>query len=192
MAKKTQKVPIKRARKASKTAGKVQAAPVQAEATHPLATLRTEIDSLFDKYFGGWPDLSSRRWWPDFEPFKDIQFPTRFRPWDVSPSVDFSETDEGYEITAELPGMDEKDIEVSLVNDVLTIKGEKQEEREESDKDYHLKERRHGSFRRTFRLPHDVETSKVGANFSKGVLKVLAPKSKASRRRTRKISVKSA
>lgn len=94
------------------------------------------------------------------------------------PSVDFKETEEGYELTAEVPGLKPEEIEVSLTGDILVLKGEKKEEHEESKGGYHLVERRYGSFYRSFRLPLPVERGKLGATHKDGVLRVILPKVK--------------
>ncbi len=106
------------------------------------------------------------------------------------PAADVSETDKAYEITAELPGMDEKNIEVKLANGVLTIKGEKQEEKEEKQKDYHMRERSFGSFQRTFQVPDGVDSDKIEASFKNGVLSVTLPKSPEAQKAEKKIAVK--
>ena len=93
----------------------------------------------------------------------------------AAPVVDVVEKDKEYEITAELPGLDEKNIEVKLSDDVLTIKGEKKEEKEEKQKDYYLSERRYGSFQRSFRLPDGVDAEKIEARFKNGVLTLSLP-----------------
>ena len=108
------------------------------------------------------------------------------------PTVDISETDKAYEITAELPGMDEKNVEVKLANGLLTIKGEKQDEKEEKKKDYHMRERSYGSFERSFQVPDGVNADKIEANFKKGVLTVILPKSAEAQKAEKKITVKSA
>lgn len=90
--------------------------------------------------------------------------------------MEISEQADEYRINAELPGMDEKDVEVKLANGSLIIKGEKKEEKNESRKEYHLSERRYGSFERAFRLPREVDPEKIQARFSKGVLQVQLPK----------------
>ena len=95
---------------------------------------------------------------------------------DWAPAVDISEKPDAFEICAELPGMDEKDIEIKLANGTLTIKGEKKSEREEKDKDYHYSERSYGAFQRSFTLPPDVDAEQIQANFSKGVLSLHLPK----------------
>jgi HSP20 family protein len=112
--------------------------------------------------------------------------------WAPAPAVDIVEGDKAYEISAELPGMDEKSIEVKLTNEGLTIKGEKHEEKEEKKKDFYLQERRFGSFERSFRLPEGVDTEKVEANFKKGVLTVTLPKTPAAQQAEKKIAVKAA
>ena len=96
------------------------------------------------------------------------------------------------EITAELPGMDEKNVEVKLINGVLTIKGEKQDDKEEKKKDYYMRERSFGSFQRSFQVPEGVDTDKIEANFKKGVLTVTLPKSAETQKAEKKIAVKSA
>ena len=94
----------------------------------------------------------------------------------ASPAVDVIEGDKAYEITAELPGLDEKNIEVSVANGGLTIKGEKKEEREETQKDYYVSERSYGSFSRAIALPYQPDSAKVEAKFDTGVLRVHLPK----------------
>jgi HSP20 family protein len=100
--------------------------------------------------------------------------------------------EKGYEIAAELPGMDEKNIEVKLVNGTLTIKGEKQEEKEEKKKDYYVNERRFGSFERSFAVPESVDEAKIEAAFKKGVLTVTLPKKAEAQTPAKKIEVKAA
>ena len=92
--------------------------------------------------------------------------------WPVALAVDITESDKAYEVTVELPGIDEKNIEVEVANDNLIIKGEKQEENEAKKKDYYLSERHFGSFERRFRLPEGVDADKIEASFKKGLLTV--------------------
>jgi HSP20 family protein len=106
----------------------------------------------------------------DIEPFWHPE------SWMTVPAVDFVETEEGYELTADLPGLDEKDVEVKIAGGVLTVKAEKEEEKEETKKDFHLRERRFGSFERALRMPEGVDTDKIEAHFKKGVLTVMLPK----------------
>jgi HSP20 family protein len=110
----------------------------------------------------------------------------------MAPRMDVKETDAAIEITAELPGVEEKDVEVELVGDVLTIRGEKRQSREEGEKDkgWYLMERAYGSFLRQVPLPVEVEADKVEARFEKGVLHVTLPKSAPAAARARKIAIK--
>jgi len=108
----------------------------------------------------------------------------------VIPKLDVSETDTELEITAELPGLDEKDIDVSLTRNVLTIKGEKKMEKEEKKKDYYRMERSYGSFKRSVPLPAAVDVDKIDASFKKGVLKIRLPKTGEAKKEVRKIAVK--
>jgi HSP20 family protein len=108
----------------------------------------------------------------------------------LQPTTDIAETDKEYEVTVELPGIDEKDVEVTLANGVLSIKGEKKFEREEKKKDYYLSERSFGSFQRSIRVPEDVDGEKVSAAFAKGVLTLKLPKLSEAQSTTKKIAVK--
>jgi HSP20 family protein len=109
---------------------------------------------------------------------------------EARPAVDVTETDKAYEVTAELPGMDEKNIEVNVANGVLTIKGEKEEEKEEKKKDYYLQERSFGSFQRTFQVPEGVDTDKIEASFKIGLLTVTLPKTAEAQKAAKNIEVK--
>jgi HSP20 family protein len=108
----------------------------------------------------------------------------------LQPTTDIAETDKEYEVTVELPGIDEKDVEVTLSNGVLSIKGEKKFEREEKKKDYYLSERSFGSFQRSIRVPDGVDAEKVSAAFNKGVLTLKLPKLPEVQASTKKIAVK--
>lgn len=152
----------------------------------PFESLRREIDRLFDDLNGGWRVPFGRSLF-DVQPFW-----SRESTWTATPAVDVAETDKAYEITAELPGIDEKNIEVEFTNGVLTIKGEKKEEREEKKKDYHLSERSYGSFRRSFQVPDGVDADKIEASFKKGVLFVALPKTSEAQKAEKKITVKAA
>jgi HSP20 family protein len=96
-----------------------------------------------------------------------------------------------YKISAELPGIDAKDIDVSMSGDMLVLKGEKRQEKEETDRDYHFSERSYGSFRRSFELPSSVDRNKIAADFSKGVLTITLPKTAEAQKPAKKIEVKS-
>ena len=106
------------------------------------------------------------------------------------PSVDLSETDKEFIVKAELPGMDAKDINVSLENDVLTIRGERKHEHEEKKENFHRIERSYGSFCRAFRLSREVDGETVDADYKDGVLKIRLPKS--GRNGEKKIEIKAA
>ena len=93
-------------------------------------------------------------------------------------------------MTAELPGLDEKKVGVKVANGVLTIKGEKHEDKEEKNKDFHMRERRFGSFERALRIPESVDTDKIEASFKKGVLTVTLPKTAEAQKPVKKIEVK--
>ena len=176
MAETTSKVPVKTEK---------SSAPMP-QAWRPFESLRHEIDRVFDEFDGGF-------WRPFRNSFFDFA-PVRRAEAALSamPAVDVSETDKAYEITAELPGMDEKNVEVKVANHTLTIKGEKQEEKEEKKKDYYRRERSFGSFERSFAVPDDVDTDKIEANFKKGVLSVTLPKSAEAQKAEKKIAVKAA
>lgn len=178
MAEATTKLPVKTEQKG------VQAAP---QAWHPFETLHREIDRLFDDFGRGFWRSPFRRSGFEIEPFwrGELKFVS-------APAVDIAEKDNAYEITADLPGMDEKNIEVQLSNGSLTIKGEKKEEKEEKKKDFYLQERRFGSFERTFGVPDGVDADKIEANFKKGVLTVTLPKKPDAQKPAKKVEVKAA
>jgi HSP20 family protein len=153
----------------------------------PFEGLRREIDRLFDDFqWGSWRSPLSRSVF-DIEPSWRGEI-----SWGKAPAVDLVEKDKAYEITAELPGMDEKDIEVKFADGVLSIKGENREETEEKKKDWYLSERRYGSFQRAFRVPDGVEADKIEANFKNGVLTVNLPKLPEAIKREKKISINKA
>ncbi len=154
------------------------------EAWHPFETLRKEVDRVFEDFGEGF--------WR--RPFRSLAALDRAWPGKLvaTPAVDVSETDKAYEITAELPGMDEKNVEVNVANGGLTIRGEKKEEKEEKKKDYYVSERRYGSFERYFTLPESVNADKIEATFKNGVLRVTLPKTEEAQKPAKKIDVKAA
>jgi len=107
-----------------------------------------------------------------------------------SPSVDVSETEDKLVVSAELPGLEAKDVNVSISGDLLIIKGEKKKEKEEKDEHHHYIERYAGSFQRSFRLPVAIQCDKVEASFKKGVLKITLPKSEEAKKKAIEIKVK--
>lgn len=183
----TKEVPVR------KTGKDVQQRPASeaAAAANPLQSLRNEVDRVFDDFFRGWPSLMS---FPSrffgFEPFARTTEPLSAAFGGLTPKVDVSESADAYQIEAELPGMDEKDIKVMLSDGTLMIKGEKKSEREEKKKDYYLSERSYGTMQRSFQLPDSVDADKISANFAKGVLTVALPKSKEAKAKQRTIEVK--
>ncbi|MFB9262372.1 Hsp20/alpha crystallin family protein [Bradyrhizobium erythrophlei] len=138
--------------------------------SNPFAFLQNEIDGLFDGF--------------------GRNFPTFVAPGTAMPRMDVSETDEVIEISAELPGLEAKDVQLNLDDNGLTIRGEKKSEREEKNKDYHLVERSFGSFARSVTLPGGVKPDDVSAEIAKGVLKVIVKK--PAPRQSKQIDIKSA
>ncbi len=122
--------------------------------------LRRDMDDLWSRFF----DDSSLPLIPQTEGPAFI------------PTVNVKETDNALEVTAEVPGLKPEEIEVNLTGNILTLKGEKKEEKEESKGSYHLVERRFGSFQRSFRLPMDLDRAKVQAKHKDGVLTITLPK----------------
>jgi HSP20 family protein len=147
---------------------------------HPEAwrSLRSEMDRLFDRFTGGFgmmpfPALRT-------EPTFGIGFP----------AVDVAEDETSFKLSAELPGMADKDIQVALSGDTLTIRGEKRQDKEEKKSGYHLSERSYGEFQRAFTLPDGVDGEKIAAAFANGVLTVTVPKK--AQAVAKKIQVKAA
>lgn len=122
-----------------------------------ITDLKQEMDRLFDRVF--------EPRWDEFRATGD---------W--APSLDLSETKDALVLKMEVPGMDAKDIQVSLQENLLTVKGEKKQENEEKDEQHHVMERSYGAFTRSVRLPVGVDGSKVNANFKDGLLVVILPK----------------
>jgi HSP20 family protein len=164
---------------AKKDAGRFISSPLRA-----VVQMRKQIDRLFD-------DFGTDLWYAPSRTLFDME-PGLRRDlgWEKLPAVDVVEKDKAYEISAELPGMDEKDIEVAVSNGILTVKGEKKETKEEKQKDYYVSERHYGSFARSFRVPDDVDTTRIEAKFDKGVLAVTLPKTAAAQKTEQKISIK--
>jgi len=147
--------------------------PVKRDEVDPFALLRRRMDDMFEGFLHGF----------DLRPFEA-------RSGVFSPSIDIVENDKDIRISAELPGMEEKDIDVSLSRDSLTIKGEKKEEKEDKGKGYYRMERSYGSFSRTLPLPSEIDQDKVKATFKKGVLTVTLPKTEKAIKETKKIDIK--
>ena len=137
----------------------------------PLVELKKEMDRLWDSF------LQASRKKPD-----DAV------AW--NPFIDLSETKDEIVVKAEIPGLDPKDIDVSFSNGTLTIMGEKKQEREGEEENYHVLERNYGSFSRTIRLPVEVQSEKIVASCKKGILIVRLPKSEQAKAKEIKIKVK--
>jgi len=155
---------------------------------HPIDVFRQEIDRLFDDFTTGflvWP--FARR---GAEAAPAVRVPSA--AFVNTPAVDVVEKDKAYEITAELPGLEEKNIEVEVADDVLSIRGEKSEAKEEKKKDYYLSERRYGTFQRSFRLPQHVDAGRIDASFANGVLTFVLPKTAEAQQKQRKIEIRKA
>ena len=130
------------------------------ESAKSLEAFRREMDRLFDKFF-------------EMMPFSEQEF---------VPSVDISETDNEIIVQAEIPGIDPKDLDISLNGRLLTIKGEKKSEHEEKKENYHKIERKYGAFSRTLELPADVDPDKVEAKYKDGVLKITLSKTETGKK----------
>ncbi len=150
----------------------------------PVTNLRGEIDRLFDEYAPGWTHnpLKQNR--------QSVAEPSRGAVvgWGTGvPAVDVVDKQKEVLVLAELPGLDQKDIDVRLSDDMLTIRGEKTE-----DGSYYVSERRYGTFERTIRVPQGIDADRVEASLSKGVLTVTLPKTREAQDRSKKIDVKGA
>jgi len=150
-------------------------------------SFRSEMDRLFDRFSAGFGMPSLRRML-DMEPAWRFENSFSF----AAPAIDVSEDETAYKITAELPGLEAKDLDVSVVGETLMIKGEKQQEKEQKDKNYHVTERAYGSFQRVFTLPDGVVRDKIAADLSKGVLTVTLPKTAEAQQPAKKIEVRAA
>ena len=139
---------------------KLLAAKFPPETSSALSTfdeLHHEMNSLFGRFFHR-------------DPFRAFNLPARMKAFDLTPTVDVAEKDEAYEISAELPGIAENDVAVTLDGGILTISGEKKGDKQEEKKNVHISERRYGLFQRSFSLPDDADEQKISANFNNGVL----------------------
>jgi HSP20 family protein len=142
----------------------------------PFVSFRREVDRMFDDFFSGFGSRPMERW--------------HGGPVGLSPVIDVDDGEKELVVTAELPGLNEKDFEVTLAGDVLTIKGEKKVENESRNGEAHYVERRFGSFSRSVRLPFEASDSQVGATYEKGVLSVRVPKPADAQKSVRRIEVK--
>ena len=159
------------------------AVPSMRPSRWPFANLHSEIERVFDDF--------ERKMWP---------FPRKGREMErfwagglasgVIPSVDITEEDKAFKVTAELPGMSEKNVEVQLTDGMLTIKGEKEESREEKEKGCYLSEREYGAFQRSFQMPAGIDQDKIEAALKDGVLTVTLPKTAEAQKKEKTVQVK--
>lgn len=144
--------------------------------TDPFGSMRAEMDRVFDSFLGrGLGRLPSLT---EADPSSGIM-----------PSIDVRENATEFVVEAELPGIEEKDVTLTLNDGVLMLKGEKKSEREDKQDGYHLTERSYGSFRRSFRVADTVDTEKVVASFDKGVLKITMPKRPEALKQEKRIPI---
>ena len=149
---------------------------------NPILDLHRRMNDLFDGFFS------------DFERSLDrpsASLPGR-RVWDALPRIDVAETDQEVVVSADLPGLDEKDISLSLDGDILTVQGQRKDEREEKKLNYHVVERSYGSFHRAIQLPPGLDRERARAAFKKGVLTVTLPKRPEAHARRKSIAIESA
>ena len=145
----------------------------------PATYFQHEIDRMFDKFFSAWPSFGMDR-------RRDPLMPDGM----LKPTLDLSATDKEYTITVEIPGVDEKDVKLELINDTLTIKGEKKQEKEETDKNYYRMERSYGAFQRVLSLPEDTDQDSIKARFKNGVLNVTMLRKALPHSNVKRIEVK--
>ena len=141
------------------------------EAANPFFALQREVNRLFEDFFAMTPQ-EREDWMTEY------------------PQIDVRETDKELKVSAELPGMTDKDIEVLISGDSLTIKGEKKEEKEDKKENYHRMERRYGSLRRILQLPSEVKADNAQATFKNGVLEITIPKSEQAEKEKKKVEIK--
>ena len=149
-----------------------------------MDSLHKEMDRLFEDFWKGSGRHSMTTPWH-----------STTAPWahgEIMPRIDETEDDKAFHIQVELPGMDKDDVDITLSNGVLTIRGEKKREDEEKGKDFYRKERSYGAFRRSLPVPAEVDDSKIDASFRKGVLYIELPKSEEARKKVTHIDVKAA
>lgn len=143
-----------------------------------IASLHREMDRLFENLWseGLASSLSSEDW----------------ARMEVVPQLDVAEDDTSFSVKIDLPGMDEKDVDVTLSDRVLTVRGRKEEDKETKEKDFYRRERAFGSFRRSIEIPASIDASKIEASFRNGVLTIQLPKTREAQEKTRHIEVKAA
>jgi HSP20 family protein len=145
----------------------------------PFHSFRSEMDRLFDTFLTGLPSLPGLR---QGVPMAE----------GMTPTLDVKESEKEIVVKADLPGIDEKDVHLTVHDGVLTLRGEKKSERTDERENYHIMERSYGSCQRSIRLPETVDEDKAEARFDKGVLTVTLPKRPEMVKAQKKIEIKSA
>lgn len=140
---------------------------------HSLQRLQRDVDTIFDRFLQGSPSNG-----------RGLESQSAF-----TPKLDIAETETAFHLTAELPGIAEKDIDIQINDGVLTLKGEKSVEAKHEGKNYHRIERSYGSFQRSIALPVEVDEEAIQARFSNGVLEIDLPKAKELKPKSRKIEI---
>ena len=157
--------------------------PTQSQVSRPtdiFGAMRDEMDRMFERFEHGWPRLPS------------LLTRGMGREGMMLPEVDVHENEKQVTIEVDLPGVDEKDVSVTMANGVLTIKGEKKSEREEKKANYVMSERTYGTFERSLTLPETIDENQIEAQFDKGVLRVIAQKRPEAVKPEKKIEIKKA
>lgn len=155
--------------------------PVRHEEEHPVYSLQRDMNRLFDDFLKGSP-------WESI--FDSAAVSREFGLSEITPRIDMSETEKELIVKAELPGMTDKEVEISISRDLLTISGEKKQEKEQSEKGWYRMERQYGSFSRSIPLPYEIESDKAEALYQHGVLSIRLPKAAAQLKSTKTIQVK--
>lgn len=155
--------------------------PVRREEEHPIYSLQREMNSLFEDFFrapvgerfGEFPGQSHEQFFGE-----------------VAARADVSETEKELIVKVELPGMSEKDVDISISRDMLTISGEKKQEKEQNEKGWYRMERQYGSFTRSIPLPYEIESDRAEAQYRNGVLSIRLPKTAVQQKATKSIPVR--
>lgn len=144
-----------------------------------FSAMREEMDRMFERFEHGWPRLPSL-------------ISRGLGREVILPEVDVREDEKQVTIEVDLPGVDEKDVSVTMANGILTVKGEKKSEREEKEENYYLAERSYGKFERSLTLPETIDENQIEAQFDKGVLTIVAQKRPEAIKAEKKIEIKKA
>lgn len=150
---------------------------VKFKPSNELATINSRMKKFFEDFDAPfWGDWN----WKNFDVNTSV----------FTPRVDVTEDNENLYVEADIPGVDKKDVKVSVVGDVLTISGEKKKESRDENKNYYRLERTSGSFSRSFTLPSEIHTDKIGAEFKEGVLRITLPKTEEAKVVEKQIEIK--